>query len=241
MAPAPAPTLSLVVPVRDEVENVGPVLVELFEALRDHVAFEVVLVDDGSRDGTPDRLRSLAAAEPRLRVLVHGSCRGKSAALWTGVEAARAEWVATMDGDGQNDPVDVLALCRVALHEASDGGRLLVAGERASRCDTWPKRCASRVANSIRGALLRDSVRDSACGLKVFRRAEYLALPRFEGMHRFLPALMLRGGARVVAVPVTDRRRRSGRSKYGLADRGLAGVRDLLRVLWLGRSGSQPR
>jgi dolichol-phosphate mannosyltransferase len=227
--------LSIVVPFFDEEENVVPVVAELVEKLGEKLEYELILVDDGSRDGTPERLEEVAASLPNARVLRHRANRGKSAALITGVEASKAPWIGTMDGDGQNDPDDIVRLYR-ELQERRPGSRVrLVAGRRRRRRDTWLKRISSRIANRVRARLLGDDTPDTACGLKVFSRRAFLALPKFDNMHRFLPALFLREGYRAVSIDVDDRLRLGGESKYGLSNRLWVGVGDLLGVMWLQR------
>jgi dolichol-phosphate mannosyltransferase len=193
-------------------------------------------VDDGSADATPAVLAEAARGAP-LRVLRHRESCGQSAAVITGVKAARGEWIVTLDGDGQNDPADIPALLAVADRE---GPRVLVAGHRVTRRDGPVKRLTSRLANRIRARLLRDATPESGCGLKVFPRALFLELPHFDHMHRFLPALALRAGARVVSVPVNHRPRRHGRSNYGTFDRLAVSVLDVLGVAWLQRRGRRP-
>jgi dolichol-phosphate mannosyltransferase len=230
---AATPSLSVVVPVHDEADNVEPLIGEIEAALAGE-DFEMVYVDDGSGDGTGDRLAALADGRPRLRTVRHAECRGQSAAIAAGVAAARAPLVVTLDGDGQNDPADIRRL--VEVHAAAeDRARLLVAGMRTKRRDSALKRLASRVANRVRGRLLGDDTPDTGCGLKVFERAAFLALPRFDHMHRFLPALFLRQGGRVVSVPVNHRPRTRGASKYGVFDRLWIGIVDLFGVMWLQR------
>jgi len=226
--------LSLVIPVFDEQDNVQPLLDEVRAALDGRFDYEVIFVDDGSRDATLARLTALKADCPRLRVLHHRHNAGQSAALLSGLRAARAPWVATLDGDGQNDPADIPALYEVAL---ADDGLWLVGGWRRRRRDTWLKRLSSRVANRVRAALLGDATPDSGCGLKLLRREAVLQLPRFDHMHRFLPALVLREGGAVRSVPVNHRPRARGASKYGLFNRLWIGIVDLLGVMWLRRRG----
>ena len=233
------PGLAVVVPVNNEAENVGPLTAEISAALGGHGSFEMIFVDDGSDDGTAAQLKTLQGQHPELRVLSHRRCCGQSAAIWTGVAAARASVIATLDGDGQNDPADIPGLLERYRH-AEAPAELMVVGLRAKRRDTWLKRISSRIANAVRSSLLGDGTPDTGCGLKVFARDTFLALPRFDHMHRFLPALMIRGGGRVESVPVNHRPRERGQSKYGLWNRLGVGITDLFGVLWLLRRGSRP-
>jgi dolichol-phosphate mannosyltransferase len=226
---------SVVVPVLDEAESVGGLLREVGELAGAARPREILVVDDGSRDATPARLRELLArGELPLRVLRHRQSLGQSAALRTGIAAARSEWVVTLDGDGQNDPADIPRLLD-ALARDGRGDLRLVCGWRRRREDAWPRRVASRVANAVRRALLRDETPDAACGLRLVHRATFLALPFFDHQHRFLPALVRAAGGRVTSVEVRHRARRAGRSKYGLGQRFAAGLVDLAGVLWLRR------
>ncbi len=229
--------LSLVIPVFDEQDNVQPLLDEVRAALDGRFNYEVIFVDDGSRDATLARLTALKADCPQLRVLHHPRNAGQSAALWSGLRAARASWVATLDGDGQNDPADIPALYEVA--RAADD-LWLVGGWRRQRRDNWLKRLSSRVANRVRAALLGDATPDTGCGLKLLRREAVLQLPRFDHMHRFLPALVLREGGGVRSVPVNHRPRARGASKYGLFNRLWIGIVDLFGVMWLRRRPLRP-
>ena len=235
-----APLLSVVVPVRDEGANILPLVAEIRAALATLDA-EIIYVDDGSADDTGARLAEAAAlpGAPLVRRRHRRSC-GQSAAVCTGVRAARGAWVATLDGDGQNDPADIPALLARARAEAGAGGPVLVAGHRTTRRDSFAKRAGSRVANRVRAALLGDATPDTGCGLKVFRREAFLGLPHFDHMHRFLPALFLRAGGRVVSVPVGHRPRLRGRSNYGTFDRLWVGVFDLAGVYWLQRRWKRP-
>ncbi|MBP7002763.1 glycosyltransferase family 2 protein [Amaricoccus sp.] len=228
---APTETISVVIPVLDEAEGLERVLGEVLAALGDTAA-EVIVVDDGSTDATPGLLADLAARERRLRVLTHARPAGQSSAIRTGVRAARCSWVATLDGDGQNPPDQILVLLE-ALHAAPSSRVGLVQGERRQRRDRSSRRWGSRAANAIRATVLGDGVRDSACGLKVFRRSAFLELPYFEHMHRFVPALMRREGWDVVLVPVEHRPRLAGRSHYSNLRRALVGIVDLAGVAWL--------
>lgn len=230
------PTLSIVVPVRNEGPNILPLAAEIRRALG-AVAHEIVYVDDGSSDDTWARLREAAEGAPLVARRHRVGC-GQSAAIVTGVRVAGGEWIATLDGDGQNDPADIPALLARALAEG--GALVLVAGHRTQRRDRWVKRGTSRIANRVRAALLGDATPDSGCGLKVFRRDAFLALPHFDHMHRYLPALFIRAGGRVVSVPVNHRPRTRGRSKYGTLDRLGVGLFDLVGMCWLQRRGSRP-
>jgi len=225
------PQLSVVVPVHDEQDNVAPLVAEIVAALRGRVDFEIVYVDDASRDATPERLREVQARTPELRVLRHLSNAGQSAAVRNGVKAARAPWIATLDGDGQNDPADLPML--LAQRDAAPPGVKLFAGWRVQRQDSGSKRWASRVANAIRARMLRDATPDTGCGIKLFEREAFLDLPGFDHMHRYLPALMQRAGWQTVSVPVNHRHRAAGVSKYTNLGRALVGIRDLLGVAWL--------
>ncbi len=226
-----APQLSVVIPVCDEAGNLGPLVEEIEKALASRFRFEIIVVDDGSRDSTPGEANALMARRPWLRIERHDFNRGQSAAIRTGVASAGAQWVAVLDGDGQNDPADIPAL--VAALALSDAA--MVVGERRQRQDNWLRRCSSRVANAIRASMLHDGIRDTGCGLKVFYRDDFLDLPAFDHMHRFLPALMQQRGRKVRSMPVNHRVRRHGRSKYGLKNRLWVGIVDLLGVMWLER------
>jgi dolichol-phosphate mannosyltransferase len=229
-----AVSLSVVVPVKDEAGNVAPLANEIAAALKAERNYEIIFVDDGSNDATAAELLALKPALP-LRLLAHGRNLGQSRALRTGVRAARGELIVTLDGDGQNDPADIPKLLAVFRAEAANPGFAMVAGERVKRRDTWQKRLASRLANRLRRFLLGDNASDTGCGLKVFKREAFLALPYFDHMHRYLITLMLREGYQLRFVPVSHRPRGTGRSKYGVWDRALVGVRDLLGVMWLKR------
>jgi dolichol-phosphate mannosyltransferase len=220
--------ISVVIPVCNEFDNVGPLAREIVAALTGR-EFEIIFVDDGSTDDTAAAVRALRQVIPEVRLLRHSFRSGQSAAVCSGVRYARAEWIATLDGDGQNDPADIPKLFEVR-HSAE-----LVMGNRVQRRDTWLRHLQSRVANGVRGRLLGDGTPDTGCGIKVMRRDVFLDLPRFDHMHRFLPALFLRAGARVVSVPVAHRPRERGASKYGLFDRLWVGIVDIFGVMWLRR------
>lgn len=229
-APDARPQLSAVVPAYDEVESL-PLLVAELEAALESTArtWELVLVDDGSRDGTGERMAAEAAREPRIRVVRLERNAGQSAALAAGLVRARGDVVVTLDADLQNDPADIPAL--LAALERAD----VVSGVRAERHDTWLRRVSSRIANATRRAVLGDRVTDIGCSLKAYRREALEGLPMFVGMHRFLPALCAFRGARVVEIPVRHRPRLRGVSKYGMGNRLWRGIHDLIGVAWLKR------
>jgi dolichol-phosphate mannosyltransferase len=227
-----AVSLSVVVPVKDEAGNAANLAREIAAALKDEGAFEIVFVDDGSSDRTAQELLALRPELP-LRILVHTRNLGQSRALRTGVRAARAGLIVTLDGDGQNDPKDIPKLIRAFEAEGANASLGMIAGERVGRKDTWSKRAASRFGNRVRRAMLRDNANDTGCSLKLFRRDAFLMLPYFDHMHRYLIALMMREGYEVRFVPVSHRPRGVGRSKYGVWDRALVGVRDIMGVMWL--------
>jgi dolichol-phosphate mannosyltransferase len=235
--PAPAPLLSVVVPVRNEGPNIAPLIAEIEAALAG-MPHEIVYVDDGSTDDTQARLAGLRVTAP-LVVRRHRASCGQSAAIVTGVRTARAPWIATLDGDGQNDPADIPALLARA-QTAGGGGPILIAGHRVNRRDTRVKQVSSRLANRIRAWLLGDATPDTGCGLKLFQRDAFLMLPHFDHMHRFLPALFIRAGGRVESVPVNHRPRTRGASNYGTFDRLWVGIFDLAGMAWLQRRASRP-
>jgi dolichol-phosphate mannosyltransferase len=234
------PSISVVIPARNEVVAIGPLVEEISETLSGE-PFEVIVIDDGSGDGTRHVLQALATRHCWLSWLHNPQSVGQSAAIRAGVRAARGDLIVTLDGDGQNPP-DQIPLLLAPFRRAGSAGLGLVQGQRLRRRDTLGKRLASRAANAIRGALLRDGVRDSGCGLKAFRRAAYLDLPWFDHIHRFMPAMMLREGWRVETVDVTHRDRNGGRSNYSNLSRALVGMPDLLGAAWLiRRSAPDPR
>ena len=231
--------LSVVIPARNEAPNVAPLVTEIRRALDGRLSYEIVYVDDGSGDTTAMEIRRAAAQFPSLRLIRHQVSCGQSMAILTGVKAARADWIATLDADGQNDPADIPRLWEIA-RAAPASPALMVAGQRQKRRDTWSKRWASRAANAVRRSLLGDGTPDTGCGLKLFRRDLFLEMPRFDHMHRFLPALTLRLGGKVVSVPVNHRPRERGQSNYGVFDRLWVGIADLLGVMWLMRRAKNP-
>jgi dolichol-phosphate mannosyltransferase len=234
-ADASRPLVSVVVPVRNEALNIAPLIAEIRAALAG-TAHEIVYVDDGSTDETREILLAEAARAP-MTLRRHRVACGQSTAICTGIRAASGIWIATLDGDGQNDPADIPAL--LARAQAATP-MTLVAGHRTRRQDSQVKRLSSRAANAVRAWLLGDATPDTGCGLKVFRRADFAELPVFDHMHRFLPALFIRGGGQVVSVPVGHRARTRGASKYGTFDRLWVGIFDLLGVAWLQRRVRHP-
>lgn len=227
----PAPDVSIVVPVRNEQDNVAPLIAEIAAALDGRWAYEIVYVNDGSTDATGERLAAEMRVRKNLRQIRHAASSGQSAAVRTGIRASRGKIVATLDGDGQNNPAFLPALIE-AIEKGGDKVGL-AAGQRVGRKDTGFKKFQSRVANGVRNAILRDGTRDTGCGLKALRRDVFLALPYFDGLHRFLPALVRREGFGIVYVDVIDRPRHSGVSNYGFFDRLWIGIMDLIGVWWL--------
>lgn len=226
-----AADISIVVPVRNEADNVGPLTAEIAAALDGRWNHEIIYVNDGSTDATAERLAEIMKQRRNLRQIRHATSSGQSAAVRSGVRAARGAIVVTLDGDGQNNPVFLPQLISAI---ESGGGRIgLAAGQRVGRKDTGFKKIQSRVANGVRNAILRDGTRDTGCGLKAFRREVFLAMPYFDGLHRFLPALVRREGYEIVYVDVIDRPRHSGVSNYGFFDRLWIGILDLAGVWWL--------
>lgn len=230
VTPGAAPAISVVVPVRNEAGNVAPLVAEIAAALAGR-AFEVIYVNDGSTDATGDELKGLQAQYPWLRQVRHAQSCGQSAAVRSGVLAARGAVIVTLDGDGQNNPAFLPKLVDALTAGAPKVG--LIAGQRVGRKDTGFKRFQSRVANAVRSSILRDGTRDTGCGLKAFPRELGLILPYFDGLHRFMPALVRREGREVGYVDVVDRPRQHGVSNYGFFDRLWVGILDLAGVWWL--------
>ena len=226
--------LSVVVPVYNEVENIELLHDEICQALEGITDFEMLFVDDGSTDGTLEKLQDVAQKSPRLRVIRHLTNAGQSTAVITGVRYAHSEWIATLDGDGQNDPADIPHLL-AKRDQAGEQVAEMYAGYRKKRNDNWLKRFSSRGANAIRSRILHDRTPDTGCGLKLFRRDVFLALPHFDHLHRFLPALVQRNGGHVEIVEVSHRARVRGSSKYGFHNRLWVGIVDLIGVAWLQR------
>lgn len=226
--------ISVVVPVLNEEENIKPLVDEISAAFVSGAPVkEIIYVDDGSTDGTLKILKTLQKNNPPLRIIHHDRPCGQSEALWSGVKAANSELIVTLDGDGQNNPKDIILLYNAYQANIAKSTKVMVAGQRAKRNDDWIRRVSSRIANGIRANFLKDGTRDTGCSLKLFRREDYINLPYFRHMHRFLPALMIREGVRVIHVDVSHRARRHGVSKYGTLDRLLVALADLQGVRWL--------
>ena len=233
-------TISIVIPAKNEAGNLPMLLDGIDAALAAHGDYEVLVVDDGSTDATAEVVRARMATHPTLRLIRHDVSGGQSAAVHSGVLAARGEIVCTLDADGQNPPAELSKLVAPLL--APGAARVgLVAGQRVGRQDTASKKLASRLANAIRSRALKDGTRDTGCGLKAFRREAFLRLPFFNHMHRYLPALFVRDGWEVAHVDVAHAPRHAGRSNYNNLQRGLVGAVDLLGVMWLIRRKKKSR
>ena len=233
------PQLAVVVPVFNERDNIPPLLAEIAAALRGNVDYEVIYVDDDSSDDSLAVLQAEKSRHPELRIIHHVTRSGQSTAVWNGVRAANAPWIATLDGDGQNDPADIPKL--LAARGAAQAKVRLFAGWRTTRRDSFNKRISSKIANGVRSRMLRDDTPDTGCGLKLFEREVFLRLPYFDHMHRYLPALVKRAGFESVSVPVGHRPRTMGTSKYGMLDRLWVGLADLRGVAWLMRRAKVTR
>ena len=229
------PQVSVVVPVFNERDNIPPLLAEIAAALRGKAEFEIVYVDDDSSDDSVAVLAAEKPSYPELRIVRHLTRSGQSTAVWNGVRAARSPWIATLDGDGQNDPADIPKL--LAARQGAPESVRLFAGWRTTRRDSFNKRISSKIANAVRSRMLKDATPDTGCGLKLFDREVFLRLPYFDHMHRYLPALVKRAGFQSHSVPVGHRPRTAGTSKYGMLDRLWVGLADLRGVAWLMRRG----
>lgn len=234
------PRLSIVIPVCNEEESIAALIKEIDRVMDSSIGYEVVVVDDGSRDQTLSILKALKSDLGQLRIICHLQNSGQSTAIRTGVKQAKAEWIATLDGDGQNDPADISNLYRKLVEEEQGDPALVVAGHRKKRQDHWFRSFYSRIANRIRANLLQDETPDTGCGLKVFSRERFLDLPYFDHMHRYIPALFIRQGGRVISIEVNHRPREQGTSKYGFHNRFWVGIMDLLGVRWLLKRAKNP-
>ncbi len=232
-------TVTVVIPMRNEAGNIGPLIDGIEAALAGETGREIIVVDDGSTDASPADVRTRMDHLPHLRLIRHDVSGGQSAAVHSGVMAARGRLICTLDGDGQNPPEELPRL----IARQRETGATLVAGQRQNRQDTLSKKLASRFANALRGWALQDGTRDTGCGLKCFERETFLILPYFDHMHRYLPALVKRVGGTVAHLDVSHRQRGEGRSNYSNFQRGLVGAVDLLGVMWLlrRRKRSAPR
>ena len=233
------PDLSVVIPVQNEEQNIRMLIDEVRQSLDGVLDYELIYVNDGSTDSTLEILEDYRSGFPLLRIYSHQTGVGQSTAVRTGIIHAQSPVIATLDGDGQNDPADIPALYQALIANA-DAGVVLVNGYRKERKDTFIKRISSRLANGIRGWLLDDDTPDTGCGLKVFSRIAYLEIPFFDHLHRFLPAMMINGGGKVMSVEVNHRERQLGSSHYGFFDRLWVGVFDLMGVIWLKSRTTHP-
>ena len=235
----PALSFSVVIPVKDEAANIGKLLDEIGAATTSCSSFDVIAVDDGSSDNTLAVLRAYKQTHALpLIILKNPHNLGQSTSIYMGVRQSQRDWIVTIDGDGQNDPADIPRL--LACAEANPNADM-VAGQRAKRRDSWNKRIASRIANGVRSRVLKDATPDTGCGLKLVRRELFLAIPYFNHMHRYLPALANRHGGTVLQVPVNHRHRTEGKSKYGTLDRLWVGIWDLMGVMWLMKRNRLPQ
>lgn len=229
--------LSIVVPVCNEEDNVADLIFEIRKALQKKITYEIIYVDDGSKDRTYKNLKTLQKTYQELRLISHQKSCGQSTSIRTGVKHAHYDWIVTLDGDGQNNPADILKL----LNMLKEGVKLVSGNRRHSRRDSWVKRISSVIANGVRSWMLQDDTPDSGCGLKLFSKEVFLDLPYFDHMHRFLPALIKRHGGLIISVPISHRPRSHGYSNYGTLDRLLVGVVDLFGVAWLQRRAKLPK
>ncbi|MFO0427614.1 MAG: glycosyltransferase family 2 protein [Planctomyces sp.] len=232
--------ISVVIPAHNESGNLPRLIDEIRDALAGKLQYEVIVIDDGSSDDTASVLHRLRGDNPELKVLRHRKCCGQSTSLMTGIDAARGRFIGTLDGDGQNDPHDLPTMLKI-LEEGLSLGVVMVTGHRTKRKDSYWRLLSSRIANRVRSSLLRDNTPDSGCGIKVFLRTNFLRIPRFDHMHRYLPALFCRDGGKVVSTPVNHRPRVAGRSHYGTMGRLIDGIVDLAGVSWLMRRSRRPQ
>jgi glycosyltransferase involved in cell wall biosynthesis len=233
---ATPPDISIIIPAKDEAENLPILIDEIAQALTGR-QFEVIVIDDGSSDGTGDAMKALSQSMPWLRCIRHEQACGQSAAVRTGMLNAHGRLIGTIDGDGENDPAYLPQLIDALVEAGPQTG--MAAGQRLKRKASTFKRIASKIANKVRGGLLKDGTRDSGCGLKIVRNEVFVLLPYFDSWHRFMAALVIREGFAIVHVDVVDRHRRHGQSKYGIWDRFWIGLLDLVGVWWLRRRRKQ--
>lgn len=223
---------SIVIPVHDEQDNIQTLIQEIVQHCSSFKQYEIIVVDDASRDDTLKKLQEIKSVYPMLRIVCHNQKLGQSAGIRTGVMSARYDVIVMLDGDGQNDPVDIPNLLNTFwANESKDVG--LVIGHRVNRHDSAMRKIASKIANGIRGSLLKDNTPDSGCGLKVISKKLFLELPYFDHIHRFVPALVTRAGFKIMVVPINHRERLKGHSKYAIFDRLWVGIVDLFGVWWL--------
>lgn len=232
--------LSVLIPVKDEADNIVPLLSEITKTLEGKLEYEVLYINDGSKDNSLSVLEAAMHRFPRLRVLTHRQNYGQSTSVHTGVRHARGKWIVTLDGDGQNDPADIPRLMHKIL-ELEPWDHWIICGLRKKRMDNSIRLLSTKVANAVRQYFLNDNISDTGCGLKLFPRDTFLALPYFDHMHRFLPALVKRLGGMVVGVDVHHRHRTRGISKYGISNRLWVGIVDILGVMWLLRRNCVPQ
>jgi len=235
------PSFSLVIPSKNEADNILPLIREIQAVLGTLYPYELIVIDDGSTDNSLEILKRIrGSGESRLRIFRHERSFGQTSAIVSGVKAARAAWIVTLDGDGQNDPADIPLLLSHVFDPFRDDRLQLVAGYRKKRNDLFVRRLSSFIANKVRGRMLKDRSPDTGCGLKVFSREAFLSLPYFDHMHRFLPALFQRQGGKMISIAVNHRPRKHGQSNYGVFDRLWIGLVDILGVLWLQRRTKIP-
>ena len=226
--------LSVVIPVFNEAESIASLINEIEQSLKD-INYEIIIVDDCSSDNTMSALNQARSNNARIRIIKHDKNYGQSFAVRSGVKCAKSTWIATLDGDGQNDPSDIPRLFDSLIEKSGNNNNILIAGYRYKRKDSWLKRMSSKYANKVRSIILRDEVPDTGCGLKLFSRDHFLDLPSFNHMHRYIPALYISRGGVVYSLEVNHRHREKGQSKYGFNNRFWVGITDLIGVKWLQR------
>jgi len=224
--------LSIVVPVYNEEQNIEKLIDEITNSIKD-INYEIVVVDDHSGDNTVSVLQKIQLENKRLRIIKHEKNYGQSFAVRSGVKSSVSSWIATLDGDGQNDPADIPELYLALIQQNSNNNNVLIAGHRVHRKDSRLKKISSKYANMIRSNILKDKAPDTGCGLKLFSKEFFLDLPSFNHMHRYIPALYISRGGRIVSLEVNHRPREKGESKYGFNNRFWVGIKDLLGVRWL--------